>query len=103
MQAKLYLFAIKKNEEDAVFSHLTLGESVNQVISKFNEDLSFLVSSVQGDNVHDAQDVSKILSYFDSCSLWCLGSIDFVSGELIPQKEEHFKLNEKLEVLKNEC
>lgn len=100
MKANLFLFAIKSNDsEQATFSHLTLGDSVSMVASKFNEDLSFLVNS---STLEDKEEVEKILVYFKSCSLWCLGSIDFVSGELFSHIEQHDNLINLLEVLKNE-
>lgn len=99
MEAKLYLFCVKKNEENAVYSHLSLGESVSQVISKFNEDLTYLKTSAPAE---DIDEINDIMNYFKNCSLWCLGSIDFVSGELIPHLEQHNNLIDVLEVLKSE-
>lgn len=102
MQAKLFLFAAKKNEENATFSHLTLGSSVSQVFEKINSDLYYLINGL-GDNpsTKDKEELSKVLDYFKSCSLWCLGSIDFVSGMLESHLEEHDKFIDILEVLKD--
>lgn len=99
MEAKLYLFCVKKNEENAVYSHLTLGDSVSQVIAKFNDDLTYLKSSSLPEH---SDEVIAIINYFKDCSLWCLGSIDFVSGDLTSHIEQHFNLIDVLEVLKNE-
>lgn len=102
MQAKLFLFAVKTDEENATFSHLTLGSSVSQVFEKINNDLHYLIDSIgENSSSKDTEELSKVLTYFEKSSLWCLGSIDFVSGKLEAHLEEHDKFVDRLEVLKH--
>ena len=97
MEAKMFLFAIREfGDEKAPFSHVSLSPSVADILKKFNDDFNLIAKG--------GKDTSSnhIFDYFKKCSLWCLGSIDFLTGELVSCLEEHDKFIDVLEVLKNE-